>query len=122
MAENSTRSPKRGPGRPFEKGVSPNPGGRPKVLANVRDLARDYTERAVETLAAIMLRGDSDSARARAAETLLNRGWGSVAAAPPPFTDNESPVVEPTDVDYSKLTILELRTLRALRQKAKVDP
>jgi hypothetical protein len=34
-------------GRPFKKGQSGNPGGRPKVIAEVRELARAYTAEAI---------------------------------------------------------------------------
>jgi len=39
-----------GPGRPFQKGISGNPGGRPKTLAEVQELARHYGARAIEVL------------------------------------------------------------------------
>lgn len=67
---------RRGPGRPFPKGVSGNPGGRPKEVAEVRDLARQHTEEAIRTLVTIMRMGTPDRARAAAAEALLDRGWG----------------------------------------------
>lgn len=43
-----------GNGRPFRKGVSGNPGGRPKVLGDVQELARQQSPLAIETLAEIM--------------------------------------------------------------------
>jgi Flp pilus assembly protein TadD len=61
----------------FQKGQSGNPGGRPKALAPVRDLARAQTEAAIETLVAIMTDTDaSASARVAAATAILDRGWG----------------------------------------------
>jgi len=42
----------------------------------VRELARQHTKAAVETLVEIMQTGDKDAARVAAAEALLNRGWG----------------------------------------------
>jgi hypothetical protein len=57
--------------------VSGNPGGRPKELGHVRDLARQHTEAAVTTLVTIMTNPVEPSrARVAAAEALLNRGWG----------------------------------------------
>jgi hypothetical protein len=58
-------------------GTGGNPGGRPKELKHVQELARQYTNEAIETLADIM-RNSNEPARARAAaaEALLDRGWG----------------------------------------------
>lgn len=64
-------------GGKFEKGKSGNPGGRPKEVAEVRDLAREHTTQAIGTLVAIMNdKTEPGRARAAAAETILNRGWG----------------------------------------------
>jgi hypothetical protein len=42
----------------------------------VRDLARAHTEKSLETLAYVRDNSKNDLARVRAAESLLNRGWG----------------------------------------------
>lgn len=77
MAEISEKTAKRrGRGRPFLPGRSGNPGGRPKEAVHVREMARQCTAQAIETLKAITLRGKTDAARVRAAEVLLARGWG----------------------------------------------
>lgn len=65
-----------GPGRPFQPGVSGNPNGRPKIIAEVRDLARRHTADAIAALVAIMREGESDAARVSAANALLDRGYG----------------------------------------------
>ena len=64
-------------GRPFQKGTSGNPGGRPKVLGDVQELARERSPEAINTLAAIM--DDTKAppaARVAAANSLLDRGYG----------------------------------------------
>ena len=61
----------------FQPGKSGNPGGRPKEIGRVKELARVHTEEALSTLAAIMRDSKSPAAaRVRAAECLLDRGWG----------------------------------------------
>ena len=61
----------------FQKGRSGNPGGRPKEVGEVRDLARQYTPAAIEALEGIMNQATAPaSARVAAAEALLNRAWG----------------------------------------------
>lgn len=57
-------------------GQCPNPGGRPKLAENVRELAKEYSETAVETLVDICLNSKSDSAKVQAATALLDRGYG----------------------------------------------
>ena len=64
-------------GKPFKKGQSGNPGGRPNVIAEVKELAREYTGEAIETLVAIMTNPKAaPAARVSAANSLLDRGYG----------------------------------------------
>src|SRR5215510_12936646 len=63
-------------GRPFEKGQSGNPGGRPKAVEAVRELARQHSPEAIEALVKVMTEGKSEAARVAAATALLDRGWG----------------------------------------------
>jgi hypothetical protein len=66
-----------GKGRPFQKGVSGNPGGRPKVLGDVQELAREQSPQAINTLAKIMNDEKTPpAARVAAANALLDRGYG----------------------------------------------
>jgi hypothetical protein len=64
-------------GKPFKKGQSGNPGGRPKVVAEVKELAREHTGKAIETLVSIMTNTKgAPAARVSAANALLDRGYG----------------------------------------------
>ena len=65
-------------GKPFPPGNNANPGGRPKLpddIVHVRELARQYTDQAIETLAEVMATG-SPNAKVSAANSLMDRGWG----------------------------------------------
>lgn len=65
-----------GKGR-FVKGASGNSGGRPAVIVKVRELARQYTTDAIQTLVGIMKDPEGDTGpRVRAAEAILDRAWG----------------------------------------------
>src|SRR5690349_10593226 len=64
-------------GRPFQKGQSGNPGGRPKGDLRLRELARERTEAALDTLTEIMNSETVPPAvRLSAACAILDRGYG----------------------------------------------
>lgn len=64
-------------GRPFQKGQSGNPGGRPAIPEHVREACRALTETAVETLKSVMTdKGAPAAARVSAANAVLDRAWG----------------------------------------------
>jgi hypothetical protein len=71
----------------WKRGRSANPGGRPKNVVNVQELARSYTEAAIETLAKALA---DPKLRVQAAVAILDRGWGKPTQ--PLANDAEQPV------------------------------
>jgi hypothetical protein len=96
VAELSTKSVRRGPGRPFQKGVSGCPDGRPRQ--DVTALARAHTVDAIEALVAALKRPKE---AVPAAVALLNRGWGL-------------PRVSVEGVDSADFTILHLLAAKSV--------
>jgi hypothetical protein len=84
-------------GRQFKKGESGNPGGRPKVIAELRALARAYAPDAIKELARLAIKAKSEMARMAAIRELLDRGYGKAQQ-----------IVENED-DLSNKTAEELR-------------
>jgi len=66
----------------FQPGISSNPGGRPKVLADVQAAAQEHSVDAIRTLASIMNNAKAPAAaRIAAASALLDRGYGKPSQA-----------------------------------------
>jgi hypothetical protein len=60
----------------FRKGQSGNPGGRPKVLGEVQELARQHAPAVIVELARLALKAKSETARIAAIRELLDRAYG----------------------------------------------
>lgn len=61
----------------FQKGVSPNPGGRPKVPEDVKQLWREHTPEAVQKVVSIMRnKRVAPSIQLSAAQTIIERAYG----------------------------------------------
>src|SRR4051812_201911 len=60
----------------FRKGASGNPGGRPKVLSELQELARNHAPEVIAELARLAVKARSETARIAASRELLDRGFG----------------------------------------------
>jgi hypothetical protein len=65
-------------GRPFAKGQSGNPGGRPKMPEDLKEAMRGLADKAVEVLREAM-ECDDPRVRVMAATAALDRGYGKPA-------------------------------------------
>lgn len=86
-------------GRPFQKGKSGNPGGRPKELAEVRELARKHTTVAIERLVEWM-RSNQPKASVAACNAILDRGWGKAPQSMELTGKDGAPLVPVLNITY----------------------
>lgn len=61
------------------EGAGRPPGSPNKVKQSLRELAREYTDDALQTLLTAMRTGDTTSARVSAAKEILDRGYGKAS-------------------------------------------
>lgn len=89
----------------FAKGNSCGTGGKAKLPEELREAFRGASEEALETLIDVMRNGRRDADRVRAAEIILERGYGkAVVMELPSVQDNGGgviylPEVVPDDTD-----------------------
>ena len=78
------------PSTRWQKGQSGNPGGRPKVIGDLQEQARQWAPEALEALRAVATSKDAPpSARVSAAVALLDRGYGKPAQSIDAKVSNE---------------------------------
>ena len=97
-------------GKPFQKGTSGNPGGRPKAAHSIQELARKHAPEAIKTLADIAKKG-TPGARVSAAIALLDRAYGK----PPQFNTSDAQA-------FLKAVDMTDDELAAIAAKANVIP
>ena len=97
------------PSTRWRKGQSGNPGGRPKVIGDLQEQARQWAPEALEALREIAASRDAPpSARVSAAVALLDRGYGKPAQSIDAKVSNEPSMAQ-----------LHLQALKELAERAK---
>lgn len=74
MSAESSAPAARVPGKPFQKGRSGNPGGRPALFPEFREQCRANSPAALARLVAAL--GEDGAHSIKAAELILAYGWG----------------------------------------------
>ena len=108
-------------GRPFVKGQSGNPGGRPRVVAEVRELARAHAPEAITELVRLTKEAKSDTARIAAIKELLDRAYGKATQLV--AAENDEPSLNDMNIEELRAGLLadiercfpEYRLVRAKR-------
>lgn len=111
MAANSEKTATKPRGRPFQKGQTGNPTGRPKRTAEELDLiaaCKAKTPDALAVIDSIMHGGENERNRLSAAMAIIERGYGKPTqgveltgadGGPVAFTKIERTIVRPPDSD-----------------------
>lgn len=77
--QDGIRKPSRTSAGRFKEGTSGNPGGRPKSLADIQEIARSRSGEALDVITRIMREG-KPLEQLQAARLVLERAWGKPVA------------------------------------------
>lgn len=117
--ETSQQAPPKHAGGPWKPGQSGNPGGRPKGLHKVAELARSKTEAMIGVLEEIAASPKAPpAARVAAANSILDRGWGK-PSQPIGGADDLPPL---SGADMKNLTTAQLEAIAAMAVTAGDQP
>ena len=92
----------------FCKGVSGNPGGRPRVVAGLQELARHHGPAVIVELARLALKAKNETARIAAIRELLDRGYGRPRQA----VEVSAPAGDPLQLLLEEIDALSRKTDR----------
>ena len=112
-------------GRPFIKGVSGNPGGRPRRTddeARLIEACRDKTEAALAVIMGLMEDSANDRVRLAAAQFIIERGWGKAPERLALFNAREQGPMPGADLTPMKayLEIIQYKSFERI-QTALID-
>ncbi len=99
------------------RGKSGNPGGRPRVIAELRNLARHYAPAAIEELARLALKAKSETVRVSAIRELFDRGFGK----PTQFVAADNEAI-PSDMSAAELKTEVLASFATLFPEFRIVP
>ena len=104
------------PPHAWKPGQSGNPGGRPRVLRDIQELAQQHTDKAVEALVAAL---DDPRSCVAAASALLDRGYGKPRQTTELTGPNGGPIQTQDVTDDREELAVILARAKAIREETR---
>jgi hypothetical protein len=108
-------------GRPFRKGRSGNPSGRPKALHELVELARAETRPTFQKIVELRDQADDPRVQLAAAREILDRGWGK-PTQPLAGDADQPPIQHRHALDFRTLNDAQLEALERLAEALAAGP